>query len=216
MIGPQLLADGNHPSTGRQGKTGEAIVGHAHGRYFEAASRGVLFGAQEQGTGVAPGTALGTTALLSLYNPRTSGKLLVVCKVSLGYVSGTLGAGTVYHCGNLPGESAAVGAIAVPSGGTALTVYNRRFGGQVLQASAGPVGVARVGGTVTTPVALRAFCSLQASLASTAVGPWQLVEDVGGEFVVEPGFCYQLQAIAAAGSTPLVSPGVVWEEIPLI
>lgn len=215
-VGPQLGADGSTPATGRQCKTGEAAVAQVHGKYHEAASRGFLFGAQEQGSGVAPGTALGTTACLSLFNPRGSGKLLSVKKVSLGYVSGTLGAGTVYHCGNLPADTAALGAVAAPSGGTALVVYPRRFGFQPQQASAVPVGLARVGGTVTTPVALRAFCGLGASLASTAVAPWIATEDIDGEFVIEPGFCYQLQAIAAGGSSPLVSPGVVWEELPIL
>ncbi|HYD99853.1 MAG TPA: hypothetical protein VEH84_10750, partial [Alphaproteobacteria bacterium] len=175
-----------------------------------------LFGAQEQGSGVAPGTALGTTACLALYNPRGSGKLLSITRVSLGYVSGTLGAGTVFHCANVPTDTGAVGAVASPSGGTSLSVYNRRFGYQVQAASAAPVGLARVGATVTAPVAIGVFCSLQASLATTAVAPWMMVDDVAGRIVIEPGFCYQLQAVAAAGSTPLVSPGVEWEEIPLL
>lgn len=214
-VGVTLLPDGNTPATGRQGKTSEAIVGQAHGKYYEAASRGLLFGACEQ-SGVAPGTSLGTTACLSLYNPIGSGKLVAVKKVSVGYISGTLGAGTIFHCGNMPGNAGTIGAVAQPSGGTSLTIYNRHLGMQVLLASAKSIAEVRTGSTVTTPVALRPFCSLQASLASTAVGPWAMTEDVDGEFVIEPGFCYQLQAIAAAGSTPLVAPGITWEEIPII
>ena len=215
-VGPQLGADGTTPPTGRQGKTGEATVGQAHGKYFEAASRGVLFGAADQGSGVAPGTALGTTGLLALYNPVGSGKLLSVKKVSLGYVSGTLGAGTVFHCGNLPSNSGAIGAVAQPSGGTSLTIYPRYFGVQQPTAASKSVAEVRTGATVTTPVILRPFCSLQASLASTAVAPWMAVEDVDGEFVIAPGFCYQLQTVAAAGSTPLVAPGITWEEVPIL
>src|SRR5688572_9833290 len=159
-VGPQLTADQSTPPTGRQGRTGEAVVGQAHGKYHEASSRGVLFGAQEVGTGVAPGTALGTTAMLALYNPRTSGKIFSIKKVSLGYISGTLGAGTVFHCGNLPTNTGAVGAVAVPSGGTSLVIYNRCFGffgGSELGDSTATVAV---NCTVTTPVAQRAFCSL--------------------------------------------------------
>ena len=211
-VGPILLADGNTPATGRQGKSGEAIVGQAHGKWFEAASRGVLFGACEQ-AGVAPGTALGTTACLALYNPAKSGKRLIVCKTSLGYISGTLGAGTVFHCANI---KVAGTAVAAPSGGTSLTVYSRNIGGEPLVSSQDAVGLVRTNCTVTQPIAMRPFASLQASLASTAVGPWMLTEDMAGEFVIEPGYCYQLQAIAAAGSTPLVAPGVMWEEIPIL
>jgi hypothetical protein len=136
--------------------------------------------------------------------------------VSVGYISGTLGAGTLYHCANVPADTAAVAAVAAPSGGTALVTLQRRFGFQIQAASSVPVGLARVGGTVTTPVAIRAFCGLQASLATTAVAPWMMTEDVDCGIIIEPGFCYQLQAVAAGGSTPLVSPGVEWIEVPII
>jgi hypothetical protein len=212
-IGPMFLGDGNTPTTGRQGTTGEAIVGHAHGAYHEAASRGVLFSAQEVGSGSAPGTSLGTTACLSLYNPPNSGKKLSIIRVSLGYISGTLGAGTLFHCVNTFG--AAVTAVAAPTSGTLLVNYMRKIGGQPMLAAGAAVGVARVGSTVTTPTTLEAFCSFGASLASTAVAPWIIRDEVKGSIVIDPGFCYQLQAVAAGGSTPLVSPGVVWEEIPM-
>lgn len=212
--GPQYTFDGSTPTTGRQGKTGEAIVAPAHGELHEAASRGVLFRACEQ-AGVAPGTALGTTACLSLYNPGNSGKVLSVWVVGLGYISGTLGAGTVFHCTNSPTHTGALAAIAQPSGGTSLSIYPARLGGRVAQAGNASVAEVRSGSTVTTPVAARPLCSLQASLATTAVAPWLVKDWVRGEFLIEPGFCYQIQGITAAGSTPLVAPSVLWEEIPL-
>lgn len=207
-VGPVIGADGSIPASGRQGKTGEAIVAHAHGRYYEPSSRAVVFSAGSQGVGVAPGTALGTTALFALYNPVASGKRLAILRASIGYVSGTLGAGVILHCAN---PFIAGTAVAAPSSGTLLTNYCTNIGNQ---SGAASVAVARTGATVTTPLAvLGAICSLQASLASTAVAPWQVIDDVGGLIVVEPGFCYQIQSVAAAGSTPLVTPSVTWEEI---
>ncbi len=210
VVGPTLGADGSSgPATGRQGKTGETTVALAHGAYYEAASRGACYVACAQ-AGVAPGTALGTTAFLALYNPIGSKYRLAIQKVSVGYVSGTIGAGVLMHCANV--LSAGGTTPAVPSGGTLLTSQNCNIGNQSAPTAQ---GVARTGGTVTTPVAIRPFASLTAILATTAVGLYQVIEDVAGEFVIEPGQCYQMQAIAAAGSTPLLAPGISWQEIPI-
>ena len=185
-VGPTSQADGSYTQN-RSGKTGEQIVTNAHGKYYEASHRGVLFGACEQGTGVAPGTALGTTAALVLYNPQGSGKRLAIKKVAVGYISGTLGAGTLYHCINNSATQTA------PSSGTA-----------------------RVGATVVQPVAYRPFATLSAELASTANQIANLYEDLDGEIVLEPGTSYQLQAVAAAGSTPKITAGISWEEISIV
>src|SRR5437867_6626845 len=64
-VGPTSQADGSYTQN-RSGKTGEQVLTQAHGKYYEASHRGVLFAACEQGSGVAPGTALGTTAALVL------------------------------------------------------------------------------------------------------------------------------------------------------
>lgn len=205
-VGASLQADGTNLQPFRQGKTGEAVVGQAHGKYFEAAHRGKLFAAQEQGTGVAPGTALGTTACLTLYNPPNSGVRLAVKKVSLGYVSGTLGAGTMYHCVNNSPTQAA------PSGGTALSPVCSDVGNQ-----AAPVGKALVNNTVASgTTAYRAFAYTGAFAGGANNSPEPCTEDIDGEIVVEPGCSYQLQSVAAAGTSPKVSPGVVWEEVPIV
>lgn len=188
----------------REGQQLEQIVSLAHGKYFEPSVRGFLFAACEQGSGVAPGTALGTTAFFVLYNPANSGFRLSVKKANVGYISGTLGAGTLYHCVlNTLTQTA-------PSGGTLLTTQCADVGGGFTG-----VGVARVGATVVQPLAYRPFVTLNAMLASTATNPIDLWEDLDGEIVLEPGTTYQMQAIAAAGSTPKLTVGVSWEEIPI-
>lgn len=206
-VGPINSADGGAPaSLPRYGKTGETVIGQSHGKYFEASHRGVLFSACEQGTGIAPGTALGTTAFFSLYNPVGSGKRLAVKKVRVGYISGTLGAGTLYHCVDKTTTQVA------PSAGTGLTPVCSDVGN-----GSAPVGLARVNSTVAaTLVAYSPFASLDASLATTVSTKGQLYEDVDGEIVVEPGCSYQLQAVAAAGTSPKLTVGVTWEEVSII
>lgn len=209
-VGPVLGADGTTPSTGRQAKTGEANVTQAHGKYYEASSRGVLFFASDQAAGVATVTALSTTAIFSLYNPIGSLKRLSIKRVRLGYVSGTLGAGPILHCIN---PAIAGTAVAAPSSGTLLTAYCTDAGNQ---SGVTAVGVPRTGSTVTAPIAIGPIASVGAELASTVTGFQPASEDVDGEIVIEPGYCYQVQSVCAAGSTPKISVGVTWEEIPLV
>jgi hypothetical protein len=206
-IGAITASDGSVANPFRQAKTGEALVSQAHGKYYEAAHRGSLFAAQEQGTGVATAQTISTTAILSLYNPAGSGKRLAVKKVSLGYISGTLGPGTFYHCVNNSNSQAA------PSSGTVVTPLPCDIGN-----AATPVGLVRANATVASgTVAYRAFASAGAFVGGANNAPAPCTEDIDGEIVVEPGCSYQLQAVLnAAGTSPKVSPGIVWEEIPIV
>lgn len=211
IVGPVYGGDGSTPSTGRQGKTGEANVGQAHGKYYEASSRGSIAFAADQAAGVATTTAISTTAMLSLYNPTTSKTRLSILKVSLGYFSGTIGAGTIYHCVN-PILSGIANPTA-PASGTSLTSYFSDIFNPQLGT---PLGVVKTGSTVVAPIVYRPLCSLNAILASTATGIFTMIDDLDGEITLEPGGCYQIQSKCAAGSTPLVSLGIVWEEIPFV
>lgn len=188
--------------TARGGKTGETITGQAHGHYYEAVSRGNVYSACTAVAGVAPGTALGTTVPFVLYNPIGNTKNLVVLEVSLGYVSGTLGAGHINLCTNVtPGEAAPTG--------TAIVHRPRKTrvgSGTALAFTTATVAAAEI---VMWPV-----FNLDASLATTAgVGSAPNVYKVDGGFVVTAGFYAALHGIAAAGSTPLVVLGMMWEEV---
>jgi hypothetical protein len=210
-VGPVYGGDGTTPPTGRQGKTGETTTALAHGKYYEPASRGVLFSAADQGAGTAYTLSISTTAIFSLYNPLNSKIRVAIKKVSVGYISGTLPAGMLAHCANpFPGANAQA---AAPSGGVALTVVTLDVGNLLPSV---PQALARTGSTVVAPVVLWPLASSFAELATTANGLQQVYEDVNGAIVLEPGGCYQLQGKAVTGSTPLVSPGVVWEEIPIV
>lgn len=201
LVGPRKSSDGASVEP-RLGQYGESVVGQAHAKYYEAVSRGRVFSGGTAASGVAPGTAIGTTAAFTLANPAGAKVNLVVLRASVGYVSGTLGAGVIHYVANLNPIAAAVT-------GTAITAVNALIGSR-LQATGLPFTTATL---PATPTILRPFVSLGASLASTAVQPWQIVEDVDGEFVIAPGCALSLEGTAAAGSSPLVAFGLTWEEV---
>jgi hypothetical protein len=163
----------------RAGAFAEGIVQQAHGKYYEAASRGTVFSAQ---TG--------------------SGKRLAVLKLGMGYVSGTLGAGVVHVCSSAAADAAPTG--------TAITPRNRNVGG-----SATSVATPFTTATITTNAGkvISVLCSLGASLATTAVQPWDVEKDFDGEIVIEPGYNITIHATAAAGTSPLVVFNALWEEV---
>jgi hypothetical protein len=204
-VGERRQADGT-AAQARGTKTGGQAVQQEHGKYYEAGHRGRLFAACTPAAGAAPGTAVGTTAAFSLFNPASSGYRLALKKVNIGYISGTLGAGTLYHCGDNSANQAA------PSSGTSITPVNLDLGN-------GTPSVAKAGTGTTvanSPQRLYPLCSINAMLATTATNPAEVQDDVDGAIVVEPGMTYSVQADAAAGSSPKIAVGVVWEEVPIV
>jgi len=202
LVGPQTLADGN-TGEGRIGRTGEEVVSSLHGKFYEQAKRGNVYSGVTAVTGVAPGTAIGTTAAFALYNPLNSGFDLVILKASMSYLSGTLGIGFV----NWIMHTAAVQAGAAVTG-TAISVV--RANGQ----NGVGVGKPLTTATVVAGVLARPFGNLPPMLATSVLTPWRLDDDVDGALVIPPGAAASLQATAAAGTTPLVIYGCTWEEVP--
>ncbi|MCR4332423.1 MAG: hypothetical protein NUV34_06945 [Sulfuricaulis sp.] len=199
-VGIQNSGDGTKPHL-RQGKESDLIVSQLMGSLYEAASRSKLFIASIGAAGVAPGTALGTAPPIAVHNPASSGILVAIRKVYVGYVSGTLGAGQLVH-------AYAVQA-AAPSSGTELTPVTAFLGG------ARGAAKAYTGSTIAaTATIIRPSFNLGAGLASTAELPKApMFDPVEGEIVVPAGYVWCLQGISAAGSTPLITIGVVYQEI---
>lgn len=201
-VGPVYTADGPASFDDRQGNHSEQIVQQCGGKYKEPTKRGNVYSAMTAVTGVAPGTALGTTAAFCLYNPVGTNKRLIVNKLGMGLISGTLGAGEV----NITSSNTAD---AVPTG-TAITPRNRDVGNANLSVAT-PFTTA----TVTTQAAkmIGVLCSLSEQVIATATGPTEVTEkDIDGEIVIEPGSYICLHATAAAGSSPLVVFFASWEE----
>lgn len=212
VVGPVLGGDGSTPATGRQGKTGESSVSQVHGKYYESASRGQIAFACDQAAGVAVPATVSTVSILSLYNTINSGRRLEILKVWIGYFSGTMGAGSFYHCVT-PQVSGT--AQTQPTGGVLLTAYWSNINN--LGLSSTPIGVARTASTVVTPIVFAPIASSFAELATTANGYQVIAEDLDGLIVLDPGGSYQIQsAMGAAGTTPKVSVGVAWLEVPFV
>jgi hypothetical protein len=179
------------------------VVQQLHGRLFEAAIRQKLFYAATSTAGVAPGTAINTTPPLALYNPDGSGVLLAVLKTWMGMKSGTLGVGTLFYT-NTTAKGAA------PGTGAVLTPKSAYLGASLGQ------GQAFQGSTLaSTPTILRPALTITPIVDSTAAAPWYWEDNVDGSIIVPPGYAVALQEVGAAGSSPLVQFGILWEEVPI-
>lgn len=186
---------------------GELYVISGKTRYYDLVARGLVYGGETAVAGVAPGTVVGTTSPITLFNPTTSKKKLVVLKTSLGYLSGTLGAGAILYVVNISPKAADVT-------GTAIVVVNLLLGNA--RNDGGNVGQLFTTATLpATPTIIRPAFNLDASLATSVVGREKLVDEVDGEFQLLPGTALSMEGVAAAGTTPLVLLGMVWAEIPL-
>ena len=200
VSGPSAVGDGANTAL-RTGRTGAICTQDAHGRFQEAVFRGNVWSAQTAGTGVDHGSSISTTAAFSLHNPLGSGKRLSIIRVSMGYVSGTLGAGAVLYLANGSNDARPTGTAIVP-------VNLKTF------ADAGSAALPFTTATITAPTPIGVFCNLQPSLATTAVAPWTVMDYPEGLIQVAPGCTLSLHGLAgAAGTSPLVIFNVVWEEI---
>lgn len=185
----------------RLNSVGALVVSREGGQCTENAMLSKIFVCSTAVGGVAPGTALSTTPPIALFNPLSSGVELSVLKTSTGYVSGTLGAGSILYAYYTPQTT-------VPTGGAELVPVCSRLG------SVKGVGRVFQGSTLAgTPLILRAAFNLGAALATTAVGLSNCQDAVDGAYIVSPGSCFIMQGVTAAGSTPLVTLAVMWEEI---
>ena len=113
--------DGIQPPVGGPGDDEPTSLRSISGLYALARA-GQVFHAVTAASGVAPGTAIGTTAAFTLYNPVGSGVNMVVLQGLMSYVSGTLGAGMVEWVANVNPAAAAVT-------GTAIVPVNALLGG---------------------------------------------------------------------------------------
>ena len=182
------------------GSEGGVLVTQVGGARRSSAMRRQIFSAATATTGVAPGTSLSTTQNFAVLNPAESSVNLAILKTAVGYVSGTLGAGTlVYAQVNVGGASVS---------GTLITPVCARLGAGTAQAKAYTSA-----STTASATLIRPFANLGAALASTALGlSSAVIDNVDGEFIVPPGYMFVMHGIAAGGSTPLVIYSCVWEE----
>lgn len=185
---------------GRADRNGALVVSQGSADLAEMVINGQVMTAVNAVAGTAPGTALATTAPLSLWNPPGSGKNLVILHASLGYVSGTLGAGC-WVFAQTPQAT-------LPTG-TELTPVANLLGA--------PRGVGRAftgaNAVSSVPTIVRPTFSTGPILATTTFQPVEFVDDVKGGIVVTPGNALVLTFIGGAGTTPLVIHCIKYAEV---
>lgn len=203
-VGSQLLGEGSSAQLSF-GRNNALRVQGAHCGMADPVMRNRVYHSSTAAAGVAPGTVSSTTPPHVLWNPPNSGVVAAVRKVMLGYVSGTLGAGTI-------GMLFTPQQVSLPSGGTLLVAQN------AFLSNAKPQCTSHQGSTlVAAPTLLRPVWYAGPALATTAEFPRNVSELVDGEVVVPPGVAFALQGFAmGAGTTPLVVFGITWEEIPIV
>ena len=200
-IGPRYGADGAEGPF-RLDKSFAQVVAQAGGKYGEAVARGIVFSASTNATsGVAPGTAIGTTAAFTLANPAGSKVNLMVLRTTMAFVSGTLGAGSIQYIASANPVGTAVS-------GTALVAQPCLIGSR-----AGASGLAFTTATIPAgPLQLRPFATTMAMIAAGAHPPFTVTDDVDGEFIITPGCALSLEGQGGAGGTPLLCFGMTWLE----
>lgn len=199
VVGPRAGADSADFDL-RLDKTGAIVSQNAHGWWHESVSRGNVYVASIPVAGVAPGTALTTLPPFALWNPTASKYDLSILGVYLGYVSGTLGQGSLVY--------ADVAQPAAPTGGTELVTKNLLIGGGRSTARAWTLAT-----VASTPSLLRPSFLIGAVSAATNSMPALCYEETSGGIVVPPGQLLAMQGVTAAGSSPLILLSVVFEEV---
>jgi hypothetical protein len=202
-VGLANAAVGTTPPGGvQQGRQSEVITADLHGRKYTAAYNGLVYIASTAVAGVAPGTAFSTTPPLVLWNPPGSGVNLELLRFFFGYVSGTLGPGTIC-IGQGPQATK-------PTTGTQLVPVNSQLGNSKTGA-----GQAFQGSTLLqAPTMVRPSLVIGAYVGGATLQP-PLVDELDGELLVTPGNFAAFQGVAGAGSTPLGLFGLTWAENPV-
>src|SRR4029077_12268711 len=160
-------------------------------------------------TGVAVGNIAGAVAAAStnfvLWNPTASQKALVLLKFGMGVISGTPGAGPMFH-----GTITTLPTIA-SLGGPAVTNLTGGDTCAVSKLVASAASTALTGGGAPTTLRIADFASTATAQAS--VGELRVVEYIDGEIILPPGVGW-LPLWGAAGTALLNGYSITWEEVP--
>jgi len=185
----------------RLGKTGEFIFSQAHGKYYEAASRGRLFYSHSVARAM---SAPSTSAIGNIvWNPPGSGVNLSFCLASFIIIVVDGDAVNVDVCYSV--QATVPGSVTVATSGPCLL---------------GPVGVssgkAKAYSIATVTTAPTPILSLgEVGDAVLSVGTTLNTTDLDGMIVCPPGYLVSLHTVVAAGTAGMTSD-LVWEEVPIV
>ncbi len=197
-VGPISATDGT-TNTARSGKTGELIVGDAHGRYYEATSRGTMFSGSVTAKDTTIGLATTYTGLV-LSNPIGSNVNLVLNKVGYAFTVAFPAASVI---GLLTGFNGTEITHTTP-----VTPKSQKIGG-----TAG-IGKLDSAATLTgTPLLNTILAAGTTAAITTSPTDCSGIVDLEGSIILTPGsYCafYTSTVAGASGANYSIS----WEEIP--
>lgn len=203
--GPLVGGDGlKQGSPVRNARTGELVVSDAHGRFYEAISRGTAFYLSAAAAGPTAYVGAGAgTPLLAVHNPAGSGKNLALLGVALGLRAIATAAGQT--------------ALAVWAGVSVLptgTVTVPRSALSHLQQ--GSAGIGFVNTALTGSTALNLVLPLATHYWATAASAFfaPAFFDIAGGVVAIPGNQIAV-GVTVVPTTLTVDIGMFWEEIPI-
>jgi len=208
--GPRVLLPGAQVEV-RLDNSAALVTVDGHQRYQEQTYRQNMFSLTlaATSTGVAAGNIVAAAAAAStnfaLFNPASSGKLLVLQKFGMGIISGTPGAGPLFHgfISNVPTATAT---------GTIYNNYVTGASGSVARSYATAAGTTLTGGAAPSVLRIANFSSTNTAQAS--VGELNAIEIIDGDIIVPPGAGW-LPLWGAAGTSLLNAYSISWEEIPV-
>lgn len=183
-----------------------------HPVYFKQTYRKAMFtlNLSATTTGISAGNLIGASAAASLQfaliNPATSTKNIVLTKFNVGIISGTAGAGPLFHgfCVTPP--------TAASPGGTIRSNFLNDSTASVATAWVSAGGATSTG--ATAPVTFRQADFSSTNTAQASVGVLKTTEILNGDIIIPPGIMW-LPLWSAAGTSLLNAYSITWYEIGL-
>lgn len=211
FVGPATAGDGARTQP-RLDRLTAVIVTELRARYAEQATRGNTFSMALAATttGVAAGNIVAAAGAAStnfaLFNPSTSGKVYALLKFGMGIISGTPGAGPMFH------GIVTAGVPTVATTGTIIQHASGKAGGSSALGWATAAGTTLTGGGAPATLRIADFSSTATAQASP--GAVKALEAVDGDIILAPGTGW-VPLWGAAGTTLLNGYSVTWEEVPV-
>lgn len=198
-VGPVASSDGT-VNPARAAKTGELVSVDAHGRYYEACSRGLVFivaNTAAQASSTSSATATG----LILSNPLGSGKVLSIIDITVGVGAAVAAAFEVGLFANINVLAAAV-------------VQTTPITPRCALLGSAAASVALLASAATLPAAPTHIKALLASgwVTATAQSIEIMQHDIAGSIILLPNTAVSIQSVVGA---QLIIASITWEEVPI-
>lgn len=203
QVGLQTVGDSQIINP-RSGKSGEAIIGPAHGYYHEPVSRGVVYGGAIAGQVTTVGLATTYTGLC-LSNPITSSVYLSLLNVGYNFIVAFAAGASV---GLMTGYNASTNVTHT----TPVTPRLQKFVGS----AGGGVGLLDSAATLPTAPTLNMVfgAGLTGAITTTPMGLAGL-QPVDGLILLPPG-AYVAVYTSTASGLAAGAFSLIWEEIPSV